>query len=825
MDNAVHPSAPSNLPLALTSFIGRERDLEQVKDLLRQTRLVTLTGTGGVGKTRLALEVARQVVEDYPDGIWLVELAALADPTLVPHAVAGVLGVTDQPSQPITATLVAALRSRRLLLALDNCEHLVAACAALADGLLRSCPRVRILATSREALNITGERVWRVPSLAVPDGSRLPPLDAFTQIEAVRLFAERAVLAQARFAVTARNAPAVAQVCDRLDGIPLAIELAAARVNALTVDQIAARLDDRFRLLTGGSRTALPRQQTLRATLDWGYDLLPEAERVLLRRLAVFAGGWTLEAGEAIGGGEPIATADVLDRLAGLVVKSFVRMDEQGGEARYWLLETVRQYAGERLTVAGEAVVMRDRHRDWYVALAEQAEPALEGRVAGYHTWLCRLDTEHDNLRTALAWSLDSDTLAGLRLAGSMAEFWRVRRRQGEGARWLEDLLARAPGRTIVQARALFGAGRLYREAGDLPKARSLLSEALTRCEELGDRWGMAHTLLRLGLMAAADGDEERARALHERSMALGRELGDGFGLALALNTRANLAIRQGDYGRARALLAEGTTYLRALGRTDRLWAAVCKRAVVARLEGDYGWARVLLDEGQMLVETARVKDPFPPVLVQILRGDLARSEGDERQARALYAAALVQCQTLTGGSLVAHILSLFGVLAVQHGAPARGVRLLAAVTGGASLPGDGDRPEAPREREAALAAARATLGEAAFAAAWAAGQEMTLEQAVGVALGEGAASPPAPTPARRLPLDGPEALTAREVEIVGLVARGLTNAAIAAQLDIAERTARTHVSNILGKLGLANRAQLAVWAVAQGLAPVSLAE
>jgi predicted ATPase len=420
-----------NLPRQLTSFIGREREMGEVKEFLATTRLLTLTGSGGCGKTRLALQVAADLLEAYADGVWLVELAALADPTLVPQTVASALGVREQPVRPLTETLVDYLQPKVLLLILDNCEHLLTASAQLANALLRSCPRLRMLASSRQGLGIAGERTYRVPSLSLPQPRPLPPVERLTDYEAVRLFVERAVFTQPSFAITDQNAPAVAQVCERLDGIPLAIELAAARVKALPVEKLNERLDDMFRLLTGGSRTALPRQQTLRALIDWSYDLLSEPERALLRRLSAFAGGWTLEAAEAVGVGEGVEEWEVLDLLTSLVEKSLVLYEEREGEGRYRLLETVRQYARDRLLESEEGEAVRTRHLEFFLHWAEQG-PGLE-----------RLETEHDNLRAALAWSgAQRQGDVGLRLGGAMGGFWHVRGYWTEGRERLAGVLA-----------------------------------------------------------------------------------------------------------------------------------------------------------------------------------------------------------------------------------------------------------------------------------------------------------------------------------------------------------------------------------------------
>ena len=483
---------PNNLPLQVTSFVGREPEIVEVKRLLTTTRLRTLTGSGGVGKTRLSLQVAGDALDTFPDGVWFIELAPLTDPVLVPQTVAAALGVREEPARPIIATLVDHVRDKHLLLVLDNCEHLIEACAKFADTVLHAGRETCILASSREALGIAGELAYRVPSLQVPNPAqtRHIQIEQVMKYEAVRLFSERATFAQPMFMLTNANAPSVAQVCQRLDGIPLAIELAAARVKGLSAEQIAERLDNRFRLLTSGNRTALPRHQTLYAAIDWSHELLPEAERVLLRRLSVFAGGWTLEAAEEVANSEvagsnlaielrraggqvasskrqgpsdfssdtshlplaasdlPLATshlprADILDLLLRLVDKSLVVMDALGHEARYHMLESIRQYALAKLEESGERESVRDRHLHYFVELAETAEPEL--RRAEQAAWFDRLDSEHDNMRAAIDWSLSSaQPTEGLRLAGALQWFWSNRGHISERTRATEGCPGRA---------------------------------------------------------------------------------------------------------------------------------------------------------------------------------------------------------------------------------------------------------------------------------------------------------------------------------------------------------------------------------------------
>jgi len=515
-----------NVPHPLTSFVGREQDIAEIRHLLATRRLLTLIGAGGVGKTRLGLEVAAGLLDAYADGIWLIELAALADATLVPHSAAAILNVREESERPLLATLADALGGQRTLLILDNCEHLIDACAAFADALLRACPNVRILATSRQPLGLAGETTFRVPSLSLtarpairavpaspdeviparvdavpgfveaplppPVGTNPPVARSAMMSDAVRLFVERGRAAVPDFALSERNLAAVEQICQRLDGIPLAIELAAARISVLSPVQIADRLGDRFSLLTGGSRTALPQHQTLLALVDWSHNLLDERERTLLRRLAVFRGGWTLEAAEAVCADAGLAADQILDLLSGLIAKSLILTVRHSDEVRYWFPESIRAYAIEKLREAGEAPLLRERHGTWVLALAEQATPELFG--PRQDAWLDRLDAEHDNLRAALEWSLATPTTdeLAIRLVGALAWFWGSRGHVTEGRRWLERVRAQSAGRTPEYLRACYGAGWLAHLQQDEPSARHLLEEALPLARELDDTWATA---------------------------------------------------------------------------------------------------------------------------------------------------------------------------------------------------------------------------------------------------------------------------------------------------------------------------------------------
>ncbi|MBM3459804.1 MAG: tetratricopeptide repeat protein, partial [Armatimonadetes bacterium] len=561
-----NPELKHNLPQQVTSFIGREKEIAEVRRLFGTTRLLTLTGAGGCGKTRLALQAAADLLDGSGDagthgsGCWLVELAALADPGLVPRTAASALGLREEPGRPILQTLTDHLKGKHLLLFLDNCEHLLDACARLADTLLRSCPRVLLLATSREPLGIAGETAFRVPSLSVPDpeGLRGATPERLSPYESVRLFIERARQVQPGFQVTNRSAPALASVCHRLDGIPLALELAAARVRSLTVEELNQRLDQRFRLLTGGSRTALPRLQTLRALIDWSYDLLSAAEQALLCRLSVFAGGWTLDAAEQVCTGEGVEAWEVLDLLTGLADKSMVVAAEQEGATRYRLLETVRQYGQDRLRERDEEAAWRDRHLAHYLALAEEAAPELTGREQA--AWLVRLETEHDNLRAALEWSGETGGGAesGVRLAGALWRFWEMHGHFTEGREWLARVLDAGAGTApVVRAEALNGAGNLANDQGDYAAARAFHQESLAIRRGLGDRRGIAGSLNNLGNVACDQSDYGAARALLEESLAIKRELGDQRGIAGSLGNLGRTVVEQGDYAAARALQEE----------------------------------------------------------------------------------------------------------------------------------------------------------------------------------------------------------------------------------------------------------------------------
>ncbi len=699
---------PHNLPIQLTNFIGREREVAEVKRLLASSRLLTLTGVGGSGKTRLALQTTAEVFEGFANGIWLVELAGLTDPTLIPQLVASVFGLreesispgSDDPSpsgtskqRPLVALLVDYLQTKQLLLVLDNCEHLIAACARLAETLLRACPRLHILATSREALGIAGETTWRVPSLLLPDPQDLVPSERLPDYEAVRLFIDRATSALPSFPVTDQNVRAVAKICHRLDGIPLAIELAAVRVKGLAVEQIAARLDDRFRLLTGGSRTALPRQQTLRAAIDWSYDLLSENERVLLRRLSVFAGGFGLEAVEAICGSGSLGESEILELLMRLVDKSLVLMDQPNGEARYRLLDTVRQYSRDKLLESGEASVVRERHRDWFLSFIERMAPEFQGLQE--NLWLDRVEAEHDNLRAALEWSLgEEESEAGLRLAGGLELFWRVRGYLSEGRKWLERALLSSPKTTTLARRnALAGAALLAAFQGDLERSAVLAEECLATSQATGDQKHFGWALSILGGVASAKGDLTRALALREQALDQFRVLGDQWWITASLYLLGIVARHLGDFERAAVLTEESLARARVLGNERLIANGLASMGILEALQGHNQRAATLLRESLVLFQKLKFKLRIAGNFVDLAR--VARAEGQFEFAARLLGAA----QTLY--KELGIVLS----------------------------------PSQQSTFSQDVTAVCAGLGEEAFTAAQDAGRTMTLDQAVAYAL------------------------------------------------------------------------------------------
>ncbi len=776
---SLQPQA-NNLPIQLTTFIGRDHEMTTVSRLLRQHRLLTLTGPGGCGKTRLAVQVASGLAGEMRDGVWLVELASLSDSALVAQAVASALAVHEQPGRALRDTLTDYLQSKELLLILDNCEHLLAACARLAETLLRSCARLRLLATSREQLKVPGETVWPVPSLSLPAAAQPAHLDDVTRSEAVRLFVDRAASVLPTFWLNEQNAAAAAQICQRLDGLPLAIELAAARVRLLTVTEIAARLGNVFRLLAGGSQVAPARHQTLRATIDWSYRLLSEHEQVLFRRLAVFAGGSSLEAVEQICTDAGFEAPDVLERLSQLIDKSLVVAEVQEGEARYHMLETIRQYARDKLIDSGESERVAASHFRYFLEFAEAAAPKLRGPEQV--RWLKRLEMEHDNLRAALKEVLgkQEDGEPGLYLAVALSPFWRRRDYWSEGREWTQQALARTrvPARSSLCARAQNSLIHFMRALGDYPAARSLADECLALCRESGDEHGAADTLECMGLMAWHQSDYAAAQSLFEQSLALYRKVGDRLGIADALHYLGHVTLDGGHYEQAHTRFQDSLGLFREVGDTDSVATLVGDVGLFAYLQEDYARAHACFEESLALYRELASKDGLARSLNRL--GDLARCAADYTRAEAFYTESLALYRQIgltpfIAGALhnlgyVEHqrgnavaattrfqeslrlfkdigdkkgiaecLMGVAGVIDAQ-GQPRRAARLFGAAEAVRESVGAILWPANRIEYHRTLAALRAQLDEDALAAAWAEGRAMTAgawEQAIEAVLEE----------------------------------------------------------------------------------------
>ncbi|HLO14763.1 MAG TPA: tetratricopeptide repeat protein [Anaerolineales bacterium] len=694
----------TNLPVPLTSFIGREREIEEVKHLLSNTRLLTLTGSGGIGKTRLAIQAANELIKSYKDGVWWVELAPVIDEALVPQAVSHALGVRESPGQPLTESVKNFLREKQLLLMLDNCEHLVAACAQIADELLSQCANLRILTTSREALGITAETTLQVPALSFPVLAHLSQIQNLKEFESIQLFVQRAAAVRPGLALAQENAFAAAQICHRLDGIPLAIELTAARVKVLSLKEIAARLDDRFNLLTQGSRTAMPRHQTLRAAIDWSYDLLSEQEQALFRRLTVFAGGWTLEAMQAVCSGDSIEVEEVLDLITNLINKSLVIMQEQNGEMRYQILETIGEYAREKLFDLDELKFLREKHSKWFMKLVEEIQPRLHG--AEQALWLERLEIENDNLRMALGWAIKGgEHEVGLRLAGALGWFWFVHGHLSEGQQWLQQAIG-----------------------------LSLRSINMAEMPSQYRRW-YAGAVESAGLMADAQGDYATLQALYEESLVLYRDLGDKAGTALSLNWLGTAAFYQGDYVAARRLLEEGLALYRELDNKGGIGISLNWLGIIEGSQGDYTAARVLHEESLALFRD--LEDKRNIAMSLSLLGVMEGYLGNNATARILHEESLMLYRELGDKKNIAESLPGLAAVAQADGRSQLATKLLGAVE---ALLEHIDARLDPIERadfDRTLAAARAQLDEAAFAKAREEGRAMTLEQAIEFALKE----------------------------------------------------------------------------------------
>ena len=726
------PERPANtsLPTPASTFVGREAELEIVRGLLGSHRLVTLTGTGGVGKTRLAIEAAAGLAGAFPDGVRFADLSALADPALVARPLAAALGVAEARDTPLAVSVAEALAGLTALVVLDNCEHMVEAAARLVSDLLRATPRVRVLATSREALGAAGERVWLVPSLGLPaEGASA---EAAASAEAVRLFAERAALAG--FELTSANAGAVAELCRRLDGIPLAVELAAARARSLAPEQMLARLDDRFRLLDAGAGDRVARQRTLRAAIDWSYQMLSEPERALLASLSVFAGGFTLEAAEAVSAGPDADAADVLPLLARLADRSLVVVESGRAGVRYRLLETIRRYGADRLAERGDETSRASRHAAWLSGLAREASRAFG--TQGEHEWLERLDEERDNARAALAWYASTGDDAGLvEVCLPLGHFWTVRGHWSEGHAWL-DAACEAARRSQPEALAglLDRAGTLAFRQGDFLRARGLYEEALALRREGPEGPELGRALYQLAITLRNMGEPERAGELHRESLDLSERGGDVPTEALAANGLGVLAVDRGDYGDGLAWFERGLGAFRRAGNARGMAMVLHNMGEIAMRAGDPARAAALLEASRDLSREHGFRDLAADTTRAL--GYVALIAGDAAAAVERYREALEQAVALGARRAAAVALGGLGFAAARTGDLRRAMTLAGVYAAMCEEVGY-EPPSDEREKtEAMLDRVRAELPAGEADALYESGRALSFERAVAVALG-----------------------------------------------------------------------------------------
>ena len=776
---------PNNLPVQLTSFVGRENEIAELKQELDAHRLVTLTGSGGTGKTRLSLQVAVDLLEHFDHGVWFIELAPLTDPDLIPLTILSTIGISEQPNKTPLEILQEYLHEKKTLIVLDNCEHLISASARVVNTLLNAAPDLKVLTSSREALGVKGEVSYHVPSLSLPDPKHLPTIEQLSQYEAVRLFIDRVLLIAPHFVVDKDNAPFIAQICYRLDGIPLAIELAAARIKMMSVEQISKRLDDRFRLLTGGARTALPRQQTLRALIDWSYDILSENERLLLRRLSVFAGGWTLEAAEevcsdqsSVSGGQSEATdhrlliSDILDLLSQLVNKSLVVVMEHSlsGETRYRMLETIRQYAREKLLEAGWSENIRDKHLIYFVELVEQAEPELYR--SNQLRWLNRLDDELDNLRMALEWALINNVGAGLQIATLPWRFWDVRGHFQEINGWLSQLLekyntidtlhskalavysftifrmgvflyairtaqqslqmARTLSDKQTEAFSLSFLGVFTLTQGSVGDGILLLQESLVIYRALGEKIGQANAMEWLSITST---DSERAIDFAKESLSLYRELGNLSNIVTSLISLARLTFWSGDFSSPAPWLEEALSISRQLGDQVNEAQTLSVYGNIAYWQGDYQRALAYYEETIMLNE--KTGNQYLNLWTCVFMAYPVLRKGEIQQAREMFENSIRRTQK--ADLMIALIFGVEGLasLNVNQGQFERAAQLFAWADTMREKIGDHRPPIEQASVEKDLAIIHSKINDTEFTRLSAEGRSMTVEQAIALALEE----------------------------------------------------------------------------------------
>ena len=831
------PGLLTNLPAPVSSFIGREAELAAVRALVGGSRLVTLTGAGGAGKTRLGLQVAAGLADGAGDEVWFADLAPLQDSPLVAVTVADVLGVRLEPGRPVLETVVAVVGGRGLLVLLDNCEHVIGACAELAAALLRGCPNLTLLATSREPLGIDGERVHRVPSMSTPaDGDDAAAIRAS---EAVRLLEDRAAAQGVPLVSDEETARVAGRICRRLDGIPLAIELAAARLRVMSAAELEARLDERFAILTGGSRAGLPRQQTLRALVDWSWELLTGPERAVLARLSTLAGGFGLAAAEAVAVGPDVPAAQVLGHLGALVDKSLVQFGDAGaGTGRYRLLETVRQYAAERLDALGPAAAAAARtvHRDYYLALGEAATPHLV--AADQAAWLDRLDAELGNLRAAIAFSLTQpDPEPGLRLATSLRVYWLVRGHAAEGAGVLRALLdpPAVQGTAVVRARALAAAAHLFGQTSGYAIAGDYCQEALVIARDAGDDGLVADLLCERARVLLRQGHQDAALPLIERGLGLARRLGESHLTARLLAARAYATNAAGDHAGAGRDVAEALRLFRQAGDRQQVGTMLSNLSDYELWTGDLDAARRHLAES---LDIARaLNDRYGTVYVTCNLGLAEYLGGSPAAAEALFAESLDL--TMRTGMKAHMAYGLIGLALAGHGGadPGWSARLHGAADHALADLGHALEPLEARLADLHRQRLRAAMGAGAFEAEFAKGRTLDPAQVLAALGPKDAAAGQARAAHEALPGMSAErvgarmserdaassgaavmVLTPRELDVLKLVARGLSNPDIARRLVLSEHTVHRHLANILRKLELSSRAAAAAWGVRAGL-------
>src|SRR6266567_3851125 len=813
----MHPEQ-GNVHEEPNSFIGRERELGELREFVRVARALTLCGTGGIGKSRLAVRMLAALSSDFPDGVWFIELGDLQQPDLVVSRVAVAIGVVEERGRPLVETLAAALAPRRMLLALDNCEHVIDAAARLCQRLLASSPGLRMIATSREPLRVAAEVVFQVPPLSTPPAGPLAPVD-LAVYEAVQLFSDRAAAAVPGFAVGPGNAASVSTLCRALDGVPLAIELAAAWVRVLSVEQIAARLGGRFQLLTTRDRTAPPRQRTLRATIDWSHDLLTGSEQVMLRRLSVFA-GWSLDMAEEVCSDDNLPADQMPDLITGLVDKSLVIVEpEVLGQTRYRMLDTIREYAAERLAKAGESAELERRLRDYSLRVAE--ESMAVGMAIIPAPWSARVDVfrrydiDLGNALQVLSGCLaDGDAETGLRICTAIRPVWIVRGTFAEGAEWLDSFLAiDAPGlAAAVRGPALVGRAQLALSS-DPVGVREWAEEGLALCRAVGDKFWIAAALNLLAEVALHTGRTDEAVLHADDALALARAAGDGWNEGYALGSRAAAAAQRGNLREAQELADAAIAVLRNIDQQWGVARTLLGLGDLGRLRRDLDGARDRYLEALPILREIDSRPEIARCLAGLAR--IALDQGELTVARQ-HLAESIRLSHSTGSRIgVARGLEAFAALAVRAGQPGRAVQLAAAAATlrqATHLP-----PLAGARTEQYIAPAR-SLGEPAIQRLWAQGSSMTGGEAVALALGftVPAAAADGPAAVARGLAPGaalPAVLTAREREIVALIAAGHSNKAIAEDLFISPATAARHVANILAKLGFSSRAQVAAWA------------